>query len=53
MPFNWWSISERGIRARLARPTTEAHRGCAAKKENAARRDVGPREPAIELEGMP
>jgi hypothetical protein len=52
MPLHWWPISERGIRARLARPTTEAHRGCAAKEENAAGRDAGPREPAIEWRGM-
>ena len=53
MSLNWWPVRERGIRARLARPTTEAHRGCAAKEENAARRDAGAREPAIELGEMP
>jgi hypothetical protein len=39
------SISERAIRARLARRRREAHWVCASTDDNAARRDAGAREP--------
>ncbi len=46
-------MSEGGIRARPARQRRETHRGCAATDDNAARRDAGLCEPAVNWETRP
>src|SRR5215210_3174175 len=53
MPTREQSVRERGVRAGLARPRRDAHRGCAQTEENAARPDAAPRDPAARGSGCP